>query len=1258
MAKIALRAYNHEIGEMVDHGQIDEAIAHCRHILQTYPRHVDTYRLLGKAYLEGQRYGDAADILQRVLSSVPEDFISHVGMSIIREDEGNMDSAIMHMERAFEGQPSNQAIQDELRRLYGRRDGREPGRIRLTRGALARMYAHGNLHDQAVAELQAALTEDPQRPDLSILLAEMYFQLGKKADAADACTKLLAKLPNCLAANRLLTLLLDEKTHAEEKTNVRKRWFALDPYAARLPAIDGDPASVPDDAITVDNLDYDPSTMSQQPGTGKPGWASSLGVDLGEQEESAEWMAAGAAASGGSLFGSRTEEESAGIFGSDSPAESSLFGDSQDGGAWGSFGSDQPAADWMAPAPATAADDDTPDWLSAAAPTAASEETSDETPDWLSAAAPTGASDESADSVPDWLSAAAPANGAGETADETPDWLSAAPAASAPEPATEETPDWLAAGVAAGAAASAAAPGDDLESMDWLDSLTDEVGSDLRAEAAAAPVAPSAAAPADDLESMDWLDSLTDEVGSDLKAEAAASAKTIPGNEENMDWLSDLAGDSAGAAAAKPEPELPDFLKEAGWEAGSGAPEQPSSILDGEDEPAAGELAPGDVPDWMQQLQPPAPTAVDNDFAAALNRAATTTGGNLGWGEASADKAPGDNTLASFLEETQPTAAAPEDDWFTNLTAEADKPQGEETMAPTSADDDQDWLKKLGGESSSSDDDLENMDWLDSLTEEVGKDLRAEAAAAAAPADDGPDWLKNLAGDEPAAPAPAPAAAAPSDDLENMDWLDSLTAEVGNDLRAEAAAAAPAADDGLDWLNNLGDAPAAPASAPAAAAPSDDLESMDWLDSLTAEVGDDLKAEAAAAAHVDDGEPDWLRNLGDEPAATTTPANTDDALAWMENLAAKQGAAEDELLTRPDNRMDEVPDWVRKAAEAPPAPPAPRREPAPAPATPPVEKYVPPSKPEPAAPVGAGTNLSEAEGMDDALAWLEGLAANQGAAEEELVTPAERRTGELPRWVVEERDAAEHAPAKAEDDMGWLDTLAAETPAASEDENAADDWLKQLEAEQPTQPAPPIADAGAPPSWLDEITEEPGAGMMDAAPSVPEWLKDVADEGRAPEPVGAQPEWLPETPEIRSEASRGEWLPETPAAAHKPMAEPAPVAAHESVAAGAPAPRPTPVRAPTAKPKSGTAGKTDDIRIAEARHFMADGDIEKSAAEYVKLVTRGRMVEDVIVDLREALRRHPVDVSLWQALGDAYTRQDLLQEAMDAYSKAEDLLRF
>jgi hypothetical protein len=44
-------------------------------------------------------------------------------------------------------------------------------------------------------------------------------------------------------------------------------------------------------------------------------------------------------------------------------------------------------------------------------------------------------------------------------------------------------------------------------------------------------------------------------------------------------------------------------------------------------------------------------------------------------------------------------------------------------------------------------------------------------------------------------------------------------------------------------------------------------------------------------------------------------------------------------------------------------------------------------------------------------------------------------------------------------------------------------------------------------------------------------------------------------------------------------------------------------------------------------------------------------------DLREAIYLFPVDVIVWQTLGDAYMRAGRLQEALDSYTKAEELLR-
>ena len=66
MAKVSLRIYNREIEGLIDQGHTDEAVAHCHHILKTFPKHLETYRLLGKAHLEAKRYEEAVDILSLI----------------------------------------------------------------------------------------------------------------------------------------------------------------------------------------------------------------------------------------------------------------------------------------------------------------------------------------------------------------------------------------------------------------------------------------------------------------------------------------------------------------------------------------------------------------------------------------------------------------------------------------------------------------------------------------------------------------------------------------------------------------------------------------------------------------------------------------------------------------------------------------------------------------------------------------------------------------------------------------------------------------------------------------------------------------------------------------------------------------------------------------------------------------------------------------------------------------------------------------
>ncbi|MBN1264550.1 MAG: tetratricopeptide repeat protein [Anaerolineales bacterium] len=283
MAEIALRNYVNEIDELIESGrQIDQAIDHCRQILKEYPKHVASYRLLGKAFLEKKQYSDSADIFARVLSAIPDDFVSHIGMAIVREDEGNLDDAIWHMERAFEANPANTAIQQELRRLILKRDGLEPQKIRLTRGALARVYAHGELYPQAIAEINAALAEDSSRIDLQVLLADVHLKSGNLQQAGEISFRILEKLPNCLLANRIAAAFLINSGQPKEAEPFFERVKTMDPYAAYLSTPLEDPASIPESKIIITKSSGTAVSFSTESVIEQADWAASLRTDLGE----------------------------------------------------------------------------------------------------------------------------------------------------------------------------------------------------------------------------------------------------------------------------------------------------------------------------------------------------------------------------------------------------------------------------------------------------------------------------------------------------------------------------------------------------------------------------------------------------------------------------------------------------------------------------------------------------------------------------------------------------------------------------------------------------------------------------------------------------------------------------------------------------------------------------------------------------------------------------------------------------------------
>ena len=1171
MPEIPLRTYIVQLDNLIERKQVDEVIAHCRHILSLYPKHLDTYRLLGKALLEKGRHGDAADIFERVLSVMPDDFISHVGMSIVREDEANLEAALWHMERAFEAAPSNGAIQQELCRLYGRRDGVAPSKARLTRGALARMYTQGGLYLQAEAELKAALTDEPERIDLLTVLAQVYWQTDQPAQAAQTSAAILQKLPYSLEANRILLSVFRAQGRPDDGAVYRQRLEAVDPYQAFAdPAANGSgSARVDPDKVQVSRLDY----IAGMEDSGSPDWLASIGARFEEPaatrggEKQPDWLSAA----------------------SEPPAQPAPVGvqtGSGDVPDWlkdlepsAPVGENEPRptkpADWLkdidlgtTPVDTGAAsqDEGLPDWLQ----TRTGPLPAEAAPSWMQAAPATatqkpGDADEAVtapigpDALPDWMRAAAGAAGMAE------DTLVITPAGTRPPPA-QQIDDMV-------KTSPLETPAED-ELPDWLQAITAEPMPSGEAEPPATAMAPPAADAAMPAMAAATFEAPEPTSVPSVEEQPPLTAATIPA------WLQSAAPE--GMADTGDDSDVPDWLKTA-------------SVTETEDD---------SLPDWLRvatgvldankamnlsaEMQASSPaeahsapiearmgeaTAVEEPAAwpgtsdsetlppwLAVAAAAATGVAELA-SAAVTPSAPAEETLP-FAAETAQAATAGAPDWMQPATSEANLAKTPAWMATAPS------TPTLAETKPQTEPEVELPNWLADVAAGAPPPNAGQPADFAAGAND--EWPRERAPIElPDFLQPASAEAiaraeqpydfradeddmADSDDDSDLplpadipDWLKALAPVSPDPIEPEAQAMAPEAK-----------------AAPEPAVPAEE-DSYSWLAALQAQAQPEEAAEPASTEV-----PAWLASAAAEPALDQAEDTLTASIPpWAE--AAAPGPSDTIVSWLANRRVAEPPKAPESAAAATPAEPIEQAMPeAPAVTWPAedvpamaVEASIEPSPETAEASLEPATDIGSMD-PDEAFRWLEGLAARQGANPDELLGEAGSAAEAVTPAAAEAPVAAEAASMAVESESAagaepLLTTMEAEVfaaePAAAEAEPAGEyaglpEWLRPeaaTEAETAmSEETQPIAEAEAEagfaemPEWLRPeaeaaLADEELAPAESEASNLPEWLRAAA----ASEPVAAlapeaEPEALAadETAEAAEAGRLPEWLREMEAA--------------------------------------------------------------------------------------------------------------------------------
>jgi len=801
-----------------------------------------------------------------------------------------------------------------------------------------------------------------------------------------------------------------------------------------------------------------------------------------------------------------------------------------------------------------------------------------------------------------------------------------------------------------------------------------------------------------------WIDELGDESDSLLPQNLEISEKTIPDDSDQTPLEEPDEKIQSLPKSEDVDSLMPDWLSEMDSDE-----DLPAEQLIPEEEEAfpPAQSEDGEIPTWLGEFQEDISTQKEEDET-----------DSLAWLESLAEKrgAPEEELLTTPEERSQAQSPdhtplpIPESDSSSDVSATDDTLS---TKFP-------DWLSKIGDqegqedseepiEESSNESEFEtSASWLDQIDDSLSAETTTDA-----PAEEDSEVLQWLEGmEEPVSadedieesPSEDPAPITPSSQEQSLegipdeniqgdnlpDWLSELESDDQGDIstlqNAIKQSGHPLTEEEKEFLDR---------------AEEEQEENADWLAKLDL-VDDSLPAETdIPAIKVDIPEEKIPEEPIDEPEGVSVTGGILDRLKdpdeestepevpqWLENLKKEEDPQETAIL------------WLKQFVEQ-------GNE---ANLQDEIKRYTDELDPGDMVPGWMEDLKNEEDPQTTAMLWLEKLSGER----EQSQKPKPRKEGpDESGWLAElEKEATEQTQESSDEspkdfndpDEGWLADLDLDEKLKISADDDIPEWSQSEDAEDTE------TQDGETPPWMKATSPLEGdfytdelVGNIEKEVEIPEWLAGYAEGEKPEDSPEIEPETDPDTPpaEPASDQEEYAWVSKTDET--KSMREPidlnkAAISQLEAilgisyqVAKGIVTYREKNgpyktlddlLKVPditdeqtieilkpeviireikeVSKPKKKTAPVVQEApekRLEKARSLLADSNIKESLEHYEFLIKKKKSIQEVIEDLIQASYDHPLDVSLMKTLGDAYMRVNKLEEALEAYSKAEDLLR-
>ena len=284
MPRISLRDYLNKIDALITENSYEQSLYHSFYLLRQYPKYVEVYKRIGRAYLELNNLDSAANVFARLITVEPENFLNHLTMGLIMEMQSDVERAIYQTRLALFLQPENKDVIRLYQQLSSQRtDMREPASFRPI---LTALQAYRQNDFAKCHEILSTSDLDNYRYFGQLFIALSAYRLEDYANFIIISEELLGKNRYLECVLKLMAPLLKTRKPLREREYI-SRLHELNPEFSSLE--DSQEASTPIELIYHDWTGFQNSklrTIWHQPGSKiidnqidtLPGWLECLPI--------------------------------------------------------------------------------------------------------------------------------------------------------------------------------------------------------------------------------------------------------------------------------------------------------------------------------------------------------------------------------------------------------------------------------------------------------------------------------------------------------------------------------------------------------------------------------------------------------------------------------------------------------------------------------------------------------------------------------------------------------------------------------------------------------------------------------------------------------------------------------------------------------------------------------------------------------------------------------------------------------------------